>query len=205
MKKNILISCIALLTICMVSCKKNAKKEVKEIATNTYSLDQSSSKVNWTAYKTTDKVPVKGEFKQINITNATSSEDASQLLNGVEFSIPVSSIFSNNEDRDTKLKQFFFGVMDQTELLSGKITTSNSSTGSLTVKMNGLTKSLPITYTFKDNQFSFSGVMNLDEWGGQAAIASINKACKDLHKGADGVSKTWNDVQIDASIAVKKN
>jgi polyisoprenoid-binding protein YceI len=205
MKKNTLITCIVLLSISIVSCKNNPKKEIKEIPQISYTLDQSTSKVGWTAYKTTDKAPVKGEFKKIIISNPKSSENASELLDGVEFSIPVSSIFSNNEERDGKLQKFFFGIMDQTELLSGKITLKNESTGSLTVKMNAMSKSLPINYTFKDNKFTFSGTMNLDEWGGQAAIASINEACKDLHKGADGVSKTWSDVEINASISVIKN
>jgi hypothetical protein len=179
MKKNTLITCIVLLlSISIVSCKNNPKKEIKETPQIGYTLDQSTSKVGWTGYKTTDKVPVKGEFKKITILNPKSSGNASELLDG---------------------------VMDQTELLSGKITLKNESTGSLTVKMNAMSKSLPINYTFKDNKFTFSGTMNLDEWGGQAAIASINKACENLHKGADGVSKTWNEVAINASISVIKN
>tara|TARA_B110000046_G_C12833934_1_gene330629 strand:- start:47 stop:667 length:621 start_codon:yes stop_codon:yes gene_type:complete len=206
MKKNTLITCIVLLlSISIVSCKNNPKKEIKETPQISYTLDQSTSKVGWTGYKTTDKVPVKGEFKKITISNPKSSGNASKLLDGVEFSIPVSSIFSNNEDRDGKLQKFFFGIMDQTELLSGKITLKNESTGSLTVKMNAMSKSLPINYTFKDSKFTFSGTMNLDEWGGQAAIASINKVCENLHKGADGISKTWNEVEINASISVIKN
>ena len=206
MKKNTLITCIVLLlSISIVSCKNNPKKEIKETPQISYTLDQSTSKVGWTGYKTTDKVPVKGEFKIITISNPKSSGNASKLLDGVEFSIPVSSIFSNNEDRDGKLQKFFFGIMDQTELLSGKITLKNESTGSLTVKMNAMSKSLPINYTFKDSKFTFSGTMNLDEWGGQAAIASINKVCENLHKGADGISKTWNEVEINASISVIKN
>jgi polyisoprenoid-binding protein YceI len=206
MKKNTLITCIVLLlSISIVSCKNNPKKEIKETPQIGYTLDQSTSKVGWTGYKTTDKVPVKGEFKKITISNPKSSGNASELLDGVEFSIPVSSIFSNNEDRDGKLQKFFFGIMDQTELLSGKITLKNESTGSLTLKMNAMSKSLPINYTFKDNKFTFSGTMNLDEWDGQAAIASINKVCENLHKGADGVSKTWNEVEINASISVIKN
>jgi len=41
--------------------------------------------------------------------------------------------------------------------------------------------------------------MNLDTWNGQTAVASLNEACKDLHKGADGVSKTWNEVAIEVT------
>ena len=41
--------------------------------------------------------------------------------------------------------------------------------------------------------------MNLDDWSAQKAVASINLACKELHKGKDGVSKTWSEVGIDIS------
>lgn len=94
--------------------------------------------------------------------------------------------------------------MENTELLSGSISITNENSGNLTITMNAATKSLPFTYTLVDNVFTLSGVMDLEQWNGQAAIASINKACFDLHKGADGVSKTWNDVQIDASITIVK-
>ena len=39
---------------------------------------------------------------------------------------------------------------------------------------------------------------------GHSAIVSLNKACNELHTGDDGISKTWNDVQIDASISIIK-
>jgi hypothetical protein len=38
--------------------------------------------------------------------------------------------------------------------------------------------------------------MYLDNWNAQHAVDSLNIVCKDLHKAADGISKTWNDVAI---------
>ncbi|MFT4683638.1 MAG: hypothetical protein ACI863_000230, partial [Flavobacteriales bacterium] len=32
---------------------------------------------------------------------------------------------------------------------------------------------------------------------------SLNKICFDLHKGQDGISKTWNEVNIDVSTYIK--
>ena len=201
---NILkITVLLFLSISILSCKKEVKKEV-EINTDTYSLDTKSAVIGWTAYKTTAKKPVKGEFKKVTFaTKPAESEIA--VINGSEFSIPVSSIFSNNEKRDTKLQKFFFDVMDNTSLLTGKITIKDKSTGNLTILMNGISNSLSFNFTLKDGLFTLTGTMNLDQWNGQSAIVSLNKACNELHTGDDGISKTWSDVQIDASISIVKN
>ena len=47
--------------------------------------------------------------------------------------------------------------------------------------------------------------MNLENWDGLAAVASINKACEALHTGADGVSKTWSEVAVHADVLLNKN
>jgi hypothetical protein len=49
-------------------------------------------------------------------------------------------------------------------------------------------------------KFTVEGVINLEDFGAQAAVESINKACFDLHKGADGVSKTWSEVAISGAV-----
>lgn len=205
--KNQLLS-LTFLTILFVtiSCKKEVKKEVEKSSSKvSYTLDSESAIIGWTAYKTTDKIAVKGEFKTLNLKIGKKSDDAVSVINSTEFNIPISSIFSNNEDRDSKLKQFFFGVMKNTTVLSGKIQLKDDTSGTLTVSMNGVTNSFPITYSIKNEVFTLSGTMNLQEWKGQAAIESLNKVCFDLHKAADGVSKTWDDVQIDASIKLINN
>ena len=206
MKNTLKITSLLIFCLALTSCKKNTKKAIEQsdIATSIYVLDQSSAKIGWTAYKTSEKVPVKGEFKQITIKNEAITINPIDAINGAEFSILVSSLFSNNAERDPKLLKFFFGVMKNTELLSGTISITNENTGNLALSMNTIIQSLPFTYTLVDNVFTLSGVMNLDQWNGQAAIESINKACFDLHKGTDGISKTWNDVQIDASISIVK-
>ncbi|MDT0552423.1 YceI family protein [Urechidicola vernalis] len=204
MKKNILSLTILFVLLISVSCKKEVKSENNKTSEFSYTLDSKSAKIGWTAYKTTEKLAVKGEFKDLNLKIGKDASNAAELINSTEFNIPVSSIFTNNDDRDSKLKQFFFGAMKNTTALTGKLNINEDKTGTLTVTMNGVSNEVPITYTLENNVFILTGTMDLNNWDGQEAIASINKACFDLHKGADGVSKTWNDVQIDASINLVK-
>ena len=87
--------------------------------------------------------------------------------------------------------------MENTKLLSGKLILTDEVNGVAEIKMNGVTEKVDFTYTIEGNVFNLKGTMDVTKWNGSAAIASLNEICKDLHKGADGVSKTWNEVALD--------
>ncbi len=208
--KKVFYSLLVCFTVsALVSCKSEAKKETqekKEVQVEkkaAFSLSEADNQINWTAYKTTEKAPVKGQFKKVNITAGGEGDTAKEAINNVEFSIPISSIFTKDTSRDFKIKKFFFGIMDKTELLSGKLILENDSLGYANLTMNGVTNKLPFKYTIKGKVFNFSGEMKISDWGADKALASLNEACKDLHKGADGVSKTWDDVAINITSVFK--
>ncbi|MBA6156484.1 YceI family protein [Tenacibaculum sp. S7007] len=208
--KKVIYSLLVCFTVnAMVSCKSEAKKEtpikeeVKVENKAAFSLTEADNQINWTAYKTTEKAPVKGQFKKVNITAGGEGDTAKEAINNAEFSIPISSIFTKDTSRDFKIKKFFFGIMDKTELLSGKLVIENDSLGYANLTMNGITNKLPFKYTINGKVFNFSGEMKISDWGADKALASLNEACKDLHKGADGVSKTWDDVAINITSTFK--
>lgn len=196
MKKSIVI--LIIVAFGVVSCKQKAKK-----VENNYVIDAKTSTLKWTAYKTTDKVPVIGKFNEIIIENAQKGASVKEVVNGAKFKIPASSIFTDNEERDNKLKQFLFGVMNATVHITGTVELVEKNQGFVQITMNGITEKMPITYKITDQLVNISGVMNLDDWKAQSALESLNKACLDLHKGGDGISKTWNDVKLEAAIYVK--
>ena len=47
--------------------------------------------------------------------------------------------------------------------------------------------------------------MDLKTWQTEKALESIHQACLVLHTGPDGVSKTWDEVGINAKILTVKN
>tara|TARA_R110000868_G_scaffold199133_2_gene445698 strand:+ start:226 stop:864 length:639 start_codon:yes stop_codon:yes gene_type:complete len=210
--KKIAFTFVSALLIVFSSCKEAKKgEESKSVdatseATEIYSLVQDSTKVSFTAYKTTDKVPVGGMFKKINFTKTNSGETAMEALNGTEFSIPVSSLFTNDPTgtRDPKLLEFFFGVLKDTELISGVVKVEGDKS-SMDVTLNGETQNIPLAYEMNgDNKIVFNGVMELENWNAMNAVASINKACEILHTGKDGVSKTWSEVAVKAEVLLTK-
>lgn len=204
MNKKINLILVLALVLSITACKNPKKANKNTVKQVLYHLVDSTASVKWTAYKTTDKLPVSGIFKTVNITKKANGKTALLALNTTQFGIPVSSIFSNNEDRDSKLQKMFFNVMANTTLLTGTIHANADNTGTLEVTMNGTTNSLPLTFTTAGDTLKFKGLMKLDQWEATAALNALNKACFDLHKGPDGVSKTWNEVLIEASVVVKK-
>ena len=210
--KKIALTFASALMIVFASCK-DAKKgedsksvEATAEATEMYSLVQDSTKVSFTAYKTTEKLPVGGKFQEINFSNTNSGATPLEALNGTEFSIPVSSLFTNDPTgtRDPKLLEFFFGVLKDTELISGVVKVEGDKS-SMDVTLNGETQNIPLTYEMDgDSKITFNGVMELENWNALDAVASINKACEILHTGKDGVSKTWSEVAVKAEVLLAK-
>jgi len=208
MKKLIMVFVVVISATCFVSCKTEKKEKSKEAteikkSTAAFVLSEAENKIEWTAYKTTDKVGVKGKFEKVNIISGGEGDTAKDAINNTEFSIPVSSIFTSDTSRDFKIRKFFFGIMDNTKLLSGKFTLENDSIGYVDLTMNGVSKKLPFKYTLEGKQFSMTATMDVLNWNAQSSIDSLNVACKDLHKGLDGVSKTWSEVALNVSSTFK--
>lgn len=192
MKKNILILVILSFFISLTSCKN----EIKKAAKAEYSIEPATTTINWTAYKTTEKIPVSGVFKTVNVTSNTSHENPNDVINGLEFSVPVNSIDTKNADRDAKIINSFFGSMKDTQVLKGKIHLGEKGKGTVDLTMNGITKSLPMTYIISGQLAEIEAKLDLSNWQSQLAINALNKVCNEKHKGKDGISKTWNEVAI---------
>ena len=116
----------------------------------------------------------------------------------------MSSLFTKDDSRDAKLKASFFGSMLDTEFLKGKIKFAENK-HSAKITMNGVTADLPLEVTIMDERrVSMKGTMNLKDWNALGALEALNKVCFDLHKGADGVSKTWEDVAIEVNTYLRE-
>jgi len=200
MKKLFLVLFTICLSVSFTACKAD-KKEIKESKATqaAFSIDKAESEINFTAYKFTEKKGVGGQFRQVNITSGGSGNTIKEAIHNAEFSIPVKSLFTKNSSRDYKIQKFFFGVMSNTKLLSGKLIIKNDSIGAAVINMNGISESVPFKYTIKDNTFAMNATMDITNWDALNALASLNKVCEILHTGADGVSKTWSDVALSIS------
>jgi polyisoprenoid-binding protein YceI len=200
---------LGIIAVCigLVSCGEEKVQEIKTGSDEVrYQIDAESISLDFIAYKTTEKKGVKGEFGKVNVTASELSDVKEKAINNVSFSVPVSSLFTNDKSRDWKLINLFFGVMDNTEFLSGTFhshdTNMEDGKGVMDLTMNGKTHDLPYNYTLKGDSMFISTTLDLIAWNAQEALDSLSVACYDLHKGADGISKTWSEVDIKASVVI---
>jgi hypothetical protein len=206
MKKISIISFLIIATAFnFAGCKSEAKKEEsKETTTEietpkstaAFTVANANNDIMFTAYKTTDKIGVGGWFKKVEVLSGGEGASVKEAINNTEFSIPVSSLMTKDTSRDYKIQKFFFGVMENTEMLSGKLMIADETTGVAQIKMNGVTQDVPFTYTIVDKTFNMTSTIDVGSWKATAALASLNKVCELLHTGGDGVSKTWSEVAL---------
>ena len=202
------IAFLSIATIGLISCgnEPTAKPEIEK--ENTYEINAETVNLKWTAYKTTAKAPVGGTFENINIKEFAPAEKIEQAIDFVSFSIPVSSLITGNAARDVKLVSKFFGIMDNTEFIKGTFHyvdgNEKEGNGNLDLTMNGNTSLLPYKYTIANDSIFISATMNVKQWKAENALDSLNVACGILHQAADGITKTWEEVDIKASVGIIK-
>jgi len=191
--KNIVIS--ALVLFFAVSSANASQKSGCELA------QVGAVEVSWTGYKTQKKVGVGGVFDSVVYTPvAKSGENFRSILVGSSVVIDTSSVNSKHEDRDGKLAKFFFGMMSEkninakiVDIKADKRVKDAPRTGvvSVEIEMNGVKKTVPMTYSFSDDIFEAKGTIDILDFSAGDALSSINKACFDLHEG-----KTWSEAGI---------
>jgi polyisoprenoid-binding protein YceI len=172
----------------------------------TYTLDPSSVAVGWTAYKTSQKTGVNGSFKKVEVTGKTEGDSLGKLADGLQVSADKLSVDTGNPARDKTLSDYFFAKL--TPSISGKIRkfSEKSKTFVLVLDFNGKKKDIQMHFETKEDKFfEASGTMDVLAFGAKDALDSLHEQCKDLHKGADGVSKTWSEVALHLKAAFAKS
>ena len=199
---------ILILILC-ISCGRNNNKEVQQekikIELDSYKLDVANTKVIWNGYKTNDKVKVVGYFSEFS-TNRENQKFNSidELVNGLAFSIKSSSSFSGDPIRDKNLQDNFFNYLTKEFLINGTLGQPINDSIDVTFDVFGQKRTLRFGCQYNiipgsnsDYMIEISGSIDLEsQFGGLKAFNAISKKCYDLHKGADGVSKTWKQVDV---------
>ncbi len=198
MRKKLIIVPLVALIVGVTSCNRNsdqAQKESDEVVCS-YSYNKDQSTLEWTAFKFTEKSPVKGSFNTIKIEGLKKSDDPKKMIESLTFSIATNSVETQNEERNAKIASLFFKTI-HTETITGKVKSlGKDGKAVIVITMNNLSKDVEGTYTLEDGKFSFHATIDVLKWNASEGIQTLNTACKDLHTGADGKSKLWSEVEI---------
>lgn len=162
-----------------------------------YTYNSSSSVLEWTAFKFTEKKGVTGTFTEIIISGSEGSDDPAALLSSLSFKIPTNTVETQNEERNGKISSIFFKALS-TDTIRGAVKKLDLEKGEalIDIQMNGIRKEVKGNCSFSEGNFSFKATIDVNDWKGEEAINSLNKACKDLHTGEDGISKLWSTVDL---------
>ena len=199
MKKIISITSIIALGFAFTACKGETEAEAptsnETEASCFYSYNEGTTNFEWTAFKTTDKVGVKGGFNEITV-ESESFEDPKKVLESITFSMKTSSVETNDESRNGKVAKFFFETIN-TPTIEGKVKSiGENGKATISVKMNGVEVDIKGDYTLTGSDFSFTSSIDVSAWNAMEGITALNTECNDLHKGKDGVSKLWSEVSL---------
>jgi polyisoprenoid-binding protein YceI len=201
MKKKLIYGLFILTAVVLTACSGETKTEEPTEAKPAcfYSYNSGTTVLEWTAFKFTEKAPVKGTFNNITITGMDSSDDAKKLIESLTFSIETSSVETQNPERNGKIAELFFGSIS-TPQLTGKVKSlSDNGKATIEIKMNNVKQDVVGEYTLEDGKFSFTSSIDVMKWNAGKGIDMLNTACKDLHTGADGKSKLWSEVDLSFS------
>lgn len=161
-----------------------------------YTYNPVNTTLTWTAFKFNEKTPVSGTFNEVNINGAEVLSNPIKLIENLSFSIPVSTINTQNPERDEKIKNSFFNVLQNTSELTGRVESLNNGKAKVEIKMNDVKHVVEGVYTLEEGHFVFEATIDLTDFNALGAVESLNTLCKDLHVGADGVSKLWEVIDL---------
>lgn len=211
MKNKFIYSLAFVFAATLVSCSGEKETEEKDEETAevkkevcTYSYDNTTTVVQWTAYKFTEKSPVQGKFDTIIVTGDKPSEDAMEVINGATFQIKTASTQTNDAEKNGNIIAAFFGKMLNTVSITGTVKSVKDGKATISIKMNDVEKDVEGLVVYAEDKLSFKADISLDNWNGQAAIKSLNEKCKKNHTGTDGKLYVAPDVTLYVETTLKK-
>lgn len=214
-KKLRLFAGIMMLSFLFIACGGETESESKvdsvdqsEGESCLYSYDEEASSVSWTAFKTTQRVAVGGSFDSVLVSLPDSVWSPKEALQNASFKIISSSVFTNNTIRDGTIRKYFFSKLKNDGNIEGNIKivegSDQAGSGTIMLNINDVKRDVGFKYTIKGNVIVIKTKITLVSFEGEEAVQSLNTECKDVHAGADGVSKLWPDLEIEVKAALKK-
>jgi hypothetical protein len=153
--------------------------------------DRGNVNLDWIAFKTKNKIPVKARFKYLGIEKEIKGKGLEDFLTGISFDIDTTSTSTRNTARDANIVKYFFQKLVGGMSIKGKTLKLAIDKLKVAVTMNKVTKLVDLTVKQSGRKITAKGSIDVLDFKLNSALASINKACYDLHKG-----KTWSQVDL---------
>lgn len=189
---------LPILLAVLLNCgKKTGKPDYSQCS---FTYEASATQLQWTAYKFTERLGVPGSFNSVELMGAHAAKDPASVFDGATFRVDGLSVNTNNAERDQKIRTAFFAALKDKGAITGKVIAPPAGAASFVLKLNGVEKTIPATVdrsALPELKVSFA--LDLADFNALGPLAALNKVCSDLHKGKDGKSKLWPDIQVSIS------
>ncbi len=218
MKTNA-IFIFSFLVVLLASCSNNnqAKPNKKTIPEKTvqnpkktdtpsvFAID--SIKIQWTGFKYSNKTGVNGTFDKIKWQGFQEASSPAKCIEKASFDIDVSSLNTGNPGRDKTIREYLFGKMMETNHIEGRITGIDEQNAAIksVIRMNNT--EVPVVFRYTDDGKAVTAVAHIDlvkDFKAGEPLYFLHTACEEKHRGKDGISKTWPDVDLKAVIFYHK-
>lgn len=164
-----------------------------------YQVNNKDISVEWFAYKTPAKVPVKASLPSVTLTSEAKSTTMKKLIKQAKITIDASKVSSGNKARDKKIAKFFFGNMKNGQEIKASVVSMNAKKVGIKLMMNNKSLVVPMAYTMDGMMMKAKGHLDVLDLALSKSLSAINKACRALHEG-----KTWSDVALELSVKFTK-
>ncbi len=181
-----------------------SKKEIIKVCKKGY--DKKATRIGFGGFKTTEKVEVKGYFKKFSVDSTIVADTPEEIFANSTISIPTDYLETNNIGRNRRLREEYFGKMASTQNITGKIVNFNEESNQVKIELtiNEVSNEIDFDYEVTGDTISINGTIDILDFDAGSALKAINKACEVLHKGADGISKTWSESNIYITSVIKE-
>ena len=173
----------------------------------TYQVKEDSAKLTWTGYKFTEKFGVSGTFEGVGFSQNKAAKSPDELFKSIQFTVETASMDSGMPIRDKKLVLFLFGGLVDSGKISGKVVSfdAGKKTAVAEIQMNGKSLKKEFQVSVSGDSYSFVSEIDLSDFGMNGSVQKLASACKDLHTGGDGKSKTWSLVGLKVEATAVKS
>lgn len=215
MKRSKLMYALPFFLLGLAACGGEKESEAESTDENaevaekacTYSYDNSTTMVQWTAYKFTERAPVQATFDTVEVNGTQSSEDMGKVLENATFTLHTASTQTGDMGKNNNIVTHFFGSWIDPGKITGTVRSIDLEKGEalFSLKMNGLELDVDGELTVEENKIRCKGEVDLLSWNGQKAIDNLNEACKANHTGPDGKLMVWPIVTFYLETTLTKN
>ncbi len=166
----------------------------------TYTIPADGIELKWTAFKTPEKVGVGGTFAELGLNQENyTGKSLAEAISQIKFNIDTSSVRTKNTGRDATIVKWFFQQIPGGMSFTGNLKDYSDKTLSTALTVNKISKDIVMSAETKEKIVTAKAKMKLGDYKLLEALASLNKACFELHKG-----KTWDDVDLNLNLPYTK-